>query len=80
MLSEVVWGIKDAGRTPEVTWRILEETKAYIPQARRCALCLTEKLAIAEHEGRDILNKRSEIVAKCRHQFKYELSNKNTDN
>ena len=79
MLSEEVWRIKDAGGTPEVTWRILQRSKAYTPQSRRCALCLTEKLAIAEHEGRDILNKRSEIVAKCRHQFKYQLSNKVTE-
>ena len=79
MLSEEVWRIKDAGGTPEVTWRILQRSKAYTPQSRRCTLCLTEKLAIAEHEGRDILNKRSEIVAKCRHQFKYQLSNKVTE-
>ena len=76
MLSEEDWRIKDAG----VTWRILQRSKEYTPQARRCALCLTEKLAIAEHEGRDILNKRSEIVAKCRHQLKYELSSKVADN
>ena len=80
MLSEEVWRIKEAGGTPEVTWRILQKSKSYTPQARRCALCLTEKLAIAEHEGRDMLNKRSEIVAKCRHQFMYELANKDNDN
>ena len=74
MLSEEVWRIKELGGTPQVTWKILQKSKTYNPQARRCALCLTEKLAIAEHEGKDILNKRSEIVAKCRHQLKYQLA------
>ena len=73
-LSEEVWRIKEAGGTPLVTWKILKKSKTYNPQAKRCALCLTEKLAIAEHEGKDILNKRSEIVAKCRHQLKYQLA------
>ena len=73
-LSEEVWRIKELGGTPQVTWKILQKSKTYNPQARRCALCLTEKLAIAEHEGKDILNKRSEIVAKCRHQLKYQLA------
>ena len=73
-LSEEVWRIKEAGGTPLVTWKILKKSKTYNPQAKRCALCLTEKLAIAEHEGKDILNKRSEIVAKCRHQLKYQLT------
>ena len=36
--------------------------------------CLHEKLAIAEHEGNDMLNKKSENVAKCMHQRKYELA------
>ena len=38
----------------------------------------TEKSAIVEHEGRNILNKRTEIVAKCRHLLKYELSQKDS--
>ena len=37
-------------------------------------LCTTEKLAIAEYKGREMLNKRTEAVAKCRHQLKYALA------
>ena len=73
-----MWRIKDEGGTPQLTWKILEKCKAYTPQSKRCALCLTEKLAIAEHEGNDMLNKRSEIVAKCRHTLKIELAQKDT--
>ena len=73
-LSEEVWRIKEAGGTPIVKPKILQKSKTYNPQAKRCALCLTEKLAIAEHEGKDILNKGSKIVAKCNHQLKYQLA------
>ena len=72
-LSEQISKIKEAGGTPQVIWKILERSKSYNPQAKRCALCLTEKLAIAKHKGKDILNKRSEVVAKCRHQLKYQV-------
>ena len=51
-LSEEIWRIKEAGGTPQVTWKILERRKSYNPQAKRCVLCLTEKLAIAEHRGK----------------------------
>ena len=73
-LSKEIWRIKDLGGTPEVSWEILRRTKTYNPKTKRCALCLHEKLAIAEHEGNDMLNKRSEAVAKCMHQNKYALS------
>ena len=78
-LSKEIWSIKDKGGTPTVKWKILRKAKPYNPNSKRCLLCLTEKLAIAEHEGRDMLNKRSEAVAKCRHQNKYALSNLDTN-
>ena len=73
-LSKEIWKIKARGGTPKVKWKILRKAKSYNPQSKRCLLCITEKLAIAEHEGRDMLNKRSEAVAKCRHQNRYALS------
>ena len=39
------------------------------------ALCVTEKLAIPEHTAKDLPNKGSEIMAKCRHPFKNQLEN-----
>ena len=73
-LAKEVWRIKDEGGAPEVTWKIIRRAKTYNPNTKRCTLCLHEKLAIAEHEGKDMLNKRSETVAKCMHQRKYELA------
>ena len=63
-LTKEIWRIKDEGGIPEVKWRIVRKTKTYNPKSKRCALCLHEKLGIAEHSGRDMLNKRSEAVAK----------------
>ena len=77
-LSKEIWSIKDKGGTPTVKWKILRKANPYNPSSKRCLLCLTEKLAIAEHEGRDMLNKRSEAVAKCRHQNNYALANLDT--
>ena len=73
-LTKEIWRIKDNDGIPQVTWSILRKSKTYNPRAKRCMLCLTEKLAIAEHEGRDMLNTRSEVVAKCIHQNKFCLS------
>ena len=42
-------------------------------------LCLNEKLEILEYEGDNILNKRSELVSKCRHRNKFMLRQYDTD-
>ena len=58
--------------------KIIKQVKDYNPATKRCALCLAEKLSILEHEGNNLLNKRSEIISKCRHRNKhmlYETSN-----
>ena len=41
-------------------------------------LCLNEKLAIALHKQDNILNKRTEIISKCRNSNKYNLANYDT--
>ena len=49
----------------------LEPHKSYNQSPKRCLLCLNEKLAIALHKDDNMLNKRSEIIIKCRHRNKY---------
>ena len=73
-LSLEYWNIKDKGGIPEVKWKILRKCFSYNPQSKRCVLCLSEKLEILENLGAHQLNKRNEIVSKCRHQTKYGLS------
>ena len=43
--------------------------------SKRCSLCLKEKVAIATHSPRTLLNSKSEILHKCIHASKYELRN-----
>ena len=41
----------------------------------RCTLCLTEKSVIIRANPRGLLNKRTELISKCRHRNKYLLCN-----
>ena len=49
--------------------------KSYNQTSKRCLLYLNEKLEIALHKDHNILNKRSEVISKCRHRNKYILAN-----
>ena len=40
-----------------------------------CDLCLTEKYVIARADLEYLLNKRAEIISKCRHRNKYLIKN-----
>ena len=73
-LSQEVWKIKEKGGSYQITWNIVRKCPGYNPETKRCILCLSEKLDIAQYEGSDLLNKRSEIISKCRHQNKYALA------
>ena len=56
------------------TWSILDHATAHINGADRCNLCLTEKFHIITSQAK-LLNKKSELIPKCRHENKYYLSN-----
>ena len=70
-LSTEFWKIKN--KNPKVTWKIKSKHSPYNPESNRCNLCLNEKLAILEDEDEFLLNKRSEIISKCRHENKFML-------
>ena len=70
-LSAEYWRIKERNGTPTVTWRVVRHAKSYTPETKNCQLCLCEKFEIANYPGKDLLNKRTEIVAKCRHRSKH---------
>ena len=51
-------------------------THGYNRVSKTCDLCLNEKLEILNFKDRDkLLNKRSELISKCRHFNKYLLKN-----
>ena len=66
--------------TPALTWEVLRTAKAYSNITKRCFLCLYEKLASISYPYLDeLLNRRSELVTKCRHENKFLLRNFNSN-
>ena len=72
-LSVEYWNLKARNSNPKVTWAVKNQFSAYNPQSKRCSLCLNEKLEILEDKETNLLNKKSEIILKFRHQNKYML-------
>ena len=73
-LSKYVWQLKKEGEEFKITWSINRRAQAYSNTTKRCNLCLTEKLSIINADKTTTLNKRTELVSKCRHQNKYYLA------
>ena len=74
-LSKYIWSLKDNNTNFNVTWKILEKAKAYSPANKQCHLCNSEKFYILYKPELSSLNKRHELVSKCRHSNKYILKN-----
>ena len=76
-LSDFIWDLKEKGiENFEIKWSIVAKPKKYVQGSRHCDLCNTEKLFIIDDNNRNrLLNKRSELVSKCRRQNKYLLHN-----
>ena len=72
-ISRLVWRLKDKGHILVIKWSIFCNAKLYSSGAMHCQLCLAEKLATLWADPDTTLNKRSELVAKCRHRNKYKL-------
>ena len=74
-LSKYVWDCKDKiKQTPEISWKIVKSAPEYTNTSERCVLCLEEKMAIITYPDQEkLLNKRSELISKCRHQNKFLL-------
>ena len=66
--------IKTTTTSPNIAWEILRKHQTYNPNTKKCSLCLNEKLKIVRYKGRNLLNKRSEIINKYRHRNKYALA------
>ena len=73
-LSNKLWSIKNSNYLPNVVWEILRKHQTYNPNTKRFSLCLNEKLEKARYKGRNLLNKRSEIINKCRNRNKFALT------
>ena len=74
-LSKYIWDLKHEGKIFHVGWDILRKAPAYSNLSKRCDLCLKGKIMIISAKKSVLLNKRSELISKCRHQNKFYLSN-----
>ena len=75
VLSRHVWEFKQQNKPFSIKWSILKRAKACESGGKRCNLCLTEKMCIFNAEKQNLLNKRTELFAKCRHRVKSLLKN-----
>ena len=71
-LSAYMWELKDEGITGNINWEIARRSRPYNCGTRRCDLCTSEKLAILLADSNTLLNRRSEIIAYCRHRNKFK--------
>ena len=71
-ISKKVWELKDKNTDYNITWRVLQQAHPYKGGGARCDLCASEKLHILNNPA--ALNKRSELISKCRHARKFLLS------
>ena len=73
-LSKYIWELKESKTPYNIAWSIVKHATPYTNVSKRCDLCTTEKLIILTADKRSLLNKRPEIVSKCRHQNKFYLA------
>ena len=72
-LSKYIHELKETNTDYSITWKIHTKAHTYKSGARRCDLCLLEKLAICLADPKTTLNSRREMVGKCRHKRKHLL-------
>ena len=65
-LSAYIWKVRSEGATPSLSWSIVKRAPAYSKETGTCQLCLHEKTTILLAEQQNSLNKRNEIISKCR--------------
>ena len=74
-LSKHVWKLKNKGKQYNIKWSIITKASPYNNKSKRCNLCIAEKFHILNFKGNNLLNKRDELVSKCRHENKFYTTN-----
>jgi hypothetical protein len=64
-LSKYIWTLKRKHKNYTIKWDIIKKTNTGKRKSGQCNLCLEEKLQILKNNN--IINKRSELISKCRH-------------
>ena len=72
---EYIWPLKGNKKSPSIKWKIVRKLLSDA-KSNYYSLCLKEKYFIANYPHEEILlNKRSELISKCRHKIKNMLAN-----
>ena len=71
-----VWKLKRRRIQYNLKWRIIKQASVYSKESGGCNLCLEEKTAIMFADEKTSLNKRTEIMQKCRHREEHLLKYK----
>ena len=75
-LSKFIWQLKKRNINYTIKWKILKKSAGYNPISKKCNLCLSEKLEICSFVNKkNLINKRNELISKCRHENKFLLVN-----
>ena len=74
-LSKFVWDCKYARLTLFILWKSVCRASSYKHGNDHCNLCPAEKFAILTAVPKTTLNKRTELINKCRHRNKFKLKN-----
>ena len=79
-LSKYIWELKETSNSSSaLIWSIAKKVPPYSNISKKCLLCLHEKLEIINYpRPEELLNKRSELISKCRHANKFLLRNYKT--
>ena len=72
-LSDKIWELKENEKTFDIKWEIVTKAPSYSNISKICHLCLTEKTLILYADSQFSINKKSEIMQKCRHKNKWFL-------
>ena len=65
VLSKYIWKLKSKGTNFELKWKAIKKSNVAKRRSGICNLCLEEKYYI--FTNKHALNKRSELITKCRH-------------
>ena len=73
-LSRHIWDMKNKNEEYKISWKILKGITKMKNGNKMCRLCVTEAAIIMKGK-KGQLNKRNEIMSKCRHKNKFLLKN-----
>ena len=74
-LSSYIWKLQEKQENYQIKWSIIRKSTPYRTGSKKCDLCLWEKYYILNSDKERFLNKRDEILNKCRHRDKFLLKN-----